>query len=63
MAASLDVSQSVEIESLQADSQLRAAEAGTCGWGQFRNPEEGEHLPFEAATNHRSVTVICEVQS
>jgi hypothetical protein len=37
-----------------ANSQLRAAETGSWGRGQFGNPEEGERPPLEAATKHRS---------
>jgi hypothetical protein len=30
--------------------ELLLLEAGSLGWGQFGNPEEGEHLPLEAVT-------------
>jgi hypothetical protein len=36
------------------DSQLRAAEIGNWGRGQFGNQEEGERPPLQAATKQRS---------
>jgi hypothetical protein len=42
------------VERQSAASQLKVAEAGSYGRGQFGNPEEGELAPLEAATKQRS---------
>jgi hypothetical protein len=42
------------MEREKAVNQLWIAEAGSWGWGQFKNLEEGEGLPLAAANKQRS---------
>jgi hypothetical protein len=40
--------------------ELLLWEAGSCGRGKFRNPEEGEHLPLEVATKQWLVKTVTD---